>query len=208
VPEFETVLNQLNEMAQKGYYGRTYMSNDGSDEIESIATRKAAMVWGNPSAITQIRSEYPEVSDEYGLFLLRFLDNNTFPTNPNGPALFAYSGSRYPAEVKEFLKFITTPEMLQIKLDGCPEWTNIDVTVPVKQKYPPEEEALMATITDAQRNIQAVLQNGTKYTNDQWMEFGADMADMFLGRKTAKQVLQATDERRANIARSQSDPNW
>jgi raffinose/stachyose/melibiose transport system substrate-binding protein len=66
----------------------------------------------------------------------------------------------------------------------------------------------MAGITDQQKNIQAVLQTGTKYTNDQWMEFGADMASMFLGRMTAKEVLRATDERRANIARSQNDPAW
>jgi raffinose/stachyose/melibiose transport system substrate-binding protein len=208
VPDFVTVLNQLNEMAQKGYYGKFYMSNTGSDEVENLATRGAAMTMASPAMITQIRSEYPEVKDEYGLFLLRYLDNNTFPSNPSGPALFAYSGTKYPNEVKEFLRYYLSAESLQTRLDGNPEWTNLDVTVPIQQHYPPEEQAFMSQITDAQKNIQAVLQTGTKYTNDQWMEFGADMASMFLGKMTAKQVLQATDERRANIAKSQNDPNW
>jgi raffinose/stachyose/melibiose transport system substrate-binding protein len=122
--------------------------------------------------------------------------------------MFACAQTRYPNEVKEFFRFYTATENLQIKLDGTPEWTNIDVTVPVRQHWTKEEEVFMAGITDQQKNIQAVLQTGTKYTNDQWMEFGSDLASMFMGRMTAKQVLQATDERRANLARSQNDPAW
>jgi raffinose/stachyose/melibiose transport system substrate-binding protein len=206
--DFVTVLNQINEMAQKGYYGKFYMSNTGADEAEHFATRQAAMTINSPAVIARIRSEYPEATDEFGLFLLRFLDNNTFPTNPSGPALFAYSGTKYPGEVKEFFRFYTTPESLQAKLDGTSDWTNMDVTVPIQQHFTPEEEVFMAGISDAQKNIQSVLQTGTKYTNDQWMEFGADLASMFMGKMTAEEVLRATDERRANIARSQHDPAW
>ncbi|MDR1948064.1 MAG: ABC transporter substrate-binding protein [Spirochaetaceae bacterium] len=208
VADFETVLNQINSFAQKGYYGQYYMSNTGADQNEAFATRKAAIITASSAAISQIRTEYPETKDEFGLILLRFLDNNTFPTNPAGPALFACAQTKYPNEVKEFFRFMTTPQSLQTKLDGNPEWTNIDVTVPVQQHWTVEEEVFMKGITDTQKNIQAVLQTGTKYTNDQWMEFGADMASMFMGRMTAKQVLQATDERRANMARSQNDPAW
>ena len=208
VADFETVLNQINSFAQKGYYGRYYMSNTGDGQNESIATRKTAIIVSPSSAISQLRSEYPEFKDELGLILLRFLDNNTFPTNPSGPAMFGCAQTKYPNEVREFFRFYTTPESLQTKLDGTPEWTNIDVTTAIKQNWTKEEEAFMAGITDRQKNIQAVLQTGTKYTNDQWMEFGADLASLFMGRMTAKQVLQATDERRANIARSQDDPAW
>lgn len=208
VADFETVLNQINSFAQKGYYGRYYMSNTGADQNEAFATRQAAMVVAPSAAISQIRSEYPEFKDEMGICLLRFLDNNTFPSNPSGPAIFACAQTKYPDAVKEFFRFYTRPENLQIKLDGTAEWTNIDVTVPINQHWTKEEEAFMAGITDRQKNIQAVLQTGTKYTNDQWMEFGADLASMFMGRMTAKEVLQATDERRANIAGSQNDPAW
>lgn len=208
VEDFKTVLNQINEMAQLGYYGENYMSNTGNDNTDSVATRKAAMAFEGPGLITKIGSDYPEVTDEFGLFLLRFLDNDTYPSNPSGPALFGYSQSKYPDEVHEFFRFYTTPESLQAKLDGTPEWTSLDVTAPIKQNYPPAEEAFVATITDEQRNIQAVLQTGTKYTNDQWMDFGADLSSMFMGQMTAEDVLKATDERRANIAKSQGDPNW
>jgi raffinose/stachyose/melibiose transport system substrate-binding protein len=208
VPDFETVLNQINSFAQKGYYGDYYMSNTGADQNEAFATRQAAMITASSAAISQIRTEYPEFTDEMGLFLLRFLDNNTFPTNPSGPAVFACAQTKYPEAVKEFLRFYTRPENLQIKLDGNPEWTNLDVTVQVQQHWTKEEEAFMAGITDQQKNIQAVLQTGTKYTNDQWMEFGADLASMFMGKMTAREVLRATDERRGNIAKSQNDPAW
>jgi raffinose/stachyose/melibiose transport system substrate-binding protein len=208
VADFETVLNQINSFAQKGYYGRYYMSNTGDGQNEALATRDVAIITASSSAIAQIRDEYPEFKDEMGLILLRFLDNNTFPTNPSGPALFGCAQSRYVNEVKEFFRFLTTTENLQIKLDGTPEWTNIDVTAPVRQHWVREEEEFMAGITDEQKNIQAVLQTGTKYTNDQWMEFGADLSSLFMGRMTARQVLQAVDERRANIARSQNDPAW
>ena len=208
VEEFVTVLNQINEMVQLGYYGEHYMSNVGNDSVAALATRQAAMAFEGPGTIAKIEDEYPEITDEYGLFLLRFLDNDTFPTNPSGPALFAYADSKFPAEVKEFFRFYTTVESLQEKLDGTPEWTNLDVTVDIKQNYPPAEDAFMSGITDAQKNIQAVLQTGTKYTNDQWMDFGADLSSMFMGEMTAEEILIATDERRANIAKSQGDPNW
>jgi raffinose/stachyose/melibiose transport system substrate-binding protein len=184
------------------------MSNTYDGTIDAIANRRVGIITESSGIIMQIRNDYPQFRDELGMFLLRFLDNNTFPTNPSGPAMFACSQTKYPNEVKEFFRFYTRPENIQIRLDGNPKTTNLDVTVPIRQHWTREEEAFMANVTDAQKNVQAVLQTGTKYTNDQWMEFGADLASMFMGRMNARQVLQATDERRANIARSQNDQAW
>lgn len=209
VEDFHTVLNQLKEMVDLGYYGKNYMANTNSEETENIAMRQAAMAIASPGLISAIHEQYPEVTDEYGMYLLPFLDNDTYPTNPSGPAMFGYAETKYPAEVEEFFRFYTTTQSLQAKLDGTPNWTNLDVTdEDIVQHWLPEEEAFMATITEAQKSIQSVLQTGTKYTNDQTEAFGTDIAAMFIGDMTAEEVLAAVDERRANIAKSQSDPNW
>ena len=53
-----------------------------------------------------------------------------------------------------------------------------------------------------------VLQNGTKYTNDFWMEFGADMISLCQGSIEANEVLKNMDANRAKDAIAAGDPAW
>ena len=53
-----------------------------------------------------------------------------------------------------------------------------------------------------------VLQNGTKYTNDYWMDFGADMISFCQGSMEANDVLKNMDANRAESAKTAGDPAW
>ncbi|MGC8718092.1 MAG: ABC transporter substrate-binding protein [bacterium] len=200
------VLKQMKETADLGFYGKDFLANDGTKAVELLGTRKVAMTLGNPGLETQIRQAHPECKDEFGLFLIPYADNQTYPFNPNGPARFAYKMGKYINEVKQYFEFLTRKDNLQYKLDNTPEWTNIDVTVDIKQRWLPMEKELMRKIPHSKYKL--ILQSGVKYFNEQWMEVGKDIEALYIGAITPEQILKNIDERREKMAKAQSDPAW
>ena len=53
-----------------------------------------------------------------------------------------------------------------------------------------------------------MLQNGTKYTNDYWMQFGQDMIEFVQGGIDANEVLSRMDGYRAEAAANVGDEAW
>ena len=202
-----TVLNQFKELSDKGYYGDDWIGTDSTNLANNLGDRSSAMAMANSSYIKQIQEETGS-ADEYGLFILPFADNNFFPTNPAGPTMFGYSGATNPELVKEFFRFVATTESLQEILDNSPQYTNLDVTDEgLQNHWIPEEEEFMASITDAQM-VTSVLQTGTRYTNDYWMDFGADMVAYCQGTMEANDVLKNMDANRAEAAKVAGNPDW
>ena len=81
------------------------------------------------------------------------------------------------------------------------------MNVDIEQHWLPEEEAFIATIP-AEKMECCVLQNGTKYTNDYWMDFGQDMIEYVQGGIEANDVLARMDGYRAQAAANVGDPAW
>lgn len=201
------VLNQYKELSDAGYFGEDWIGTDSTNMSNEFGDRNVAMAMANSSYIKQIKED-TGTEDEFGLFLLPLGDNAFFPTNPGGPTMFGYAGSAHPDLVKEFFNFVTTTESLQEILDNSPAYTNIDVTDKnVQQKWLPEEEEFMATLTPDQLKY-GVLQTGTKYTNAYWMDFGADMVSFCLGEIDANTVLKNMDANRAEAAKAAGDTAW
>ena len=90
--------------------------------------------------------------------------------------MFGYSGAKDVNLVKEFFNFVCTKESLQEILDNSPAYTNLDVTVEIDQHWLPAEKEFVDAIP-TEKMAYSVLQTGTKYTNDYWMQFGSDMVD-------------------------------
>jgi len=59
-----------------------------------------------------------------------------------------------------------------------------------------------------EKMVTPVLQTGTKYTNDYWMDFGADMIAFCQGSMDANDVLKNLDENRAESAELAGDEGW
>ncbi|MDD2969349.1 MAG: carbohydrate ABC transporter substrate-binding protein, partial [Lachnospiraceae bacterium] len=122
--------------------------------------------------------------------------------------MFGYNGSEHPELVKEFFKFVCSTESLQEILDNSPAYTNLDVNDDaLTQKWLPEEEEFMASMDESKMGT-AVLQTGTKYTNDYWMDFGADMVSFCQGQMEANDVLKNMDTNRAEAAKVAGDAAW
>lgn len=200
------VLTQMKELSDNGYFGKDWIGTDSSNMNNIMGERQAAMVMANPGQIAAIK-DATGTSDEYGLFLIPLGDNQNYPTNPSGPAMFANKNTKYPEEVKMYYEFLTRQENLQYMLDNSPTWTNLDVTLPIDQHYIPEEEDLMTRV-DKSKMSTPVLQTGVKYVNEQWMDVGKDMISYFMNQITAKDVLINLDERRNEMGTVQGNPDW
>ena len=160
----------------------------------------------NSSFIRKIKED-TGTSDEFGMFLIPLGDNSWYPTNPAGPTMFGDKGTEHEELVKAFVQFVCTSERLQEILDNSPQYTTLDVNTDIEQHWLPEETEFINTVDPDKMGVM-VLQNGTKYTNDFWMEFGADMISFCQGSMDANDVLKNMDANRARDAKAAGDPAW
>ncbi len=201
------VLNQFKELSDLGYFGEDWIGSNSTNMVNLFADRKIGMAMANSSYIQQIKDE-TDSTDDYGLFLIPLADNKYFPTNPAGPTMFGYKGTENEDLVKEFFSFVTETQSLQEILDNSPAYTNIHVNDDaVNQHWLPEEKEFIDSIP-ADLMVTPVLQSGTKYTNDFWMDFGADMVAFCQGTMSANDVLKNMDANRAQAAKIAGDSNW
>ena len=201
------VLNEFKELSDAGYFGEDWIGTDSTNLTNEFGDRNIAMAMANSSYIQQIKDD-TGTEDEFGMFLIPLGDNTWYPTNPGGPTMFGYKGTEHEDLVKEFFNFVTTTESLQEILDNSPAYTNVDMNDDaIEQHWLPEEEEFLATVDDSKKSV-SVLQTGTKYTNDYWMQFGQDMVAFCQGEMEANDVLANMDTNRAEAAKTVGDANW
>ena len=201
------VLNEFKELSDAGYFGEDWIGTDSTNLTNEFGDRNIAMAMANSSYIQQIKDD-TGTEDEFGMFLIPLGDNTWYPTNPAGPTMFGYKGTEHEDLVKEFFNFVTTTESLQEILDNSPTYTNVDMNDDaIEQHWLPEEEEFLATVDDSKKSV-SVLQTGTKYTNDYWMQFGQDMVAFCQGEMEANDVLANMDTNRAEAAKTVGDANW
>ena len=201
------VLNEFKELSDAGYFGEDWIGTDSTNLTNEFGDRNIAMAMANSSYIQQIKDD-TGTEDEFGMFLIPLGDNTWYPTNPAGPTMFGYKGTEHEDLVKEFFNFVTTTESLQEILDNSPAYTNVDMNDDaIEQHWLPEEEEFLATVDDSKKGV-SVLQTGTKYTNDYWMQFGQDMVAFCQGEMEANDVLKNMDTNRAEAAKTVGDENW
>ena len=201
------VLNEFKELSDAGYFGEDWIGTDSTNLTNEFGDRNIAMAMANSSYIQQIKDD-TGTEDEFGMFLIPLGDNTWYPTNPAGPTMFGYKGTEHEDLVKEFFNFVTTTESLQEILDNSPAYTNVDMNDDaIEQHWLPEEEEFLAPVDDSKKSV-SVLQTGTKYTNDYWMQFGQDMVAFCQGEMEANDVLANMDTNRAEAAKTVGDANW
>jgi len=201
------VLTQFKELSDLGYFGEDWIGTGSTNMANEFGDRTIAMAMANSSFIQQIKDD-TDSADEFGLFLIPLGDNTWYPTNPAGPTMFGYKGTTHEDLVRAFFSFVTTTESLQSILDNSPAYTNLHVNdSKVIQHWLPAEDEFIKSIP-AEKMVYSVLQTGTKYTNDYWMNFGADMVAFCQGTLSADQVLANMDANRAASAKLAKDPAW
>lgn len=206
VADLETALNQLKELADKGYFGDNYLSDEYADFPMYLGTGEFAMTICKPGEIASIveASEGAYTADDFGMFLIPLLDNDVLNQHPCGPTRFVYSGSEHIEEAKQYLEYITTQDSVQSMIDNAPKIENLPFDVGQTPSYTEATEEFLGSFEKSG----VVFQDSIKYLNPQWTELSQDIVSLFIGDMTAKEVLEQIDTRRATQAEAAGDEAW
>lgn len=206
VPELKEALDQLNELAQSGYFGDNYLSDAYSDTAMYMGSGEFAMTMDKPGQI----STYAEASggtyteDDFGMFLVPLMDNDILNVHPVGPTRFVYSGSEHIEEAEQYLDYITSADSVQYMIDNETKIENLPYDVGQTPSYSAATEEFLNSF----EKQGTVFQDTIKYLNPQWTELTQDIVSMFIGDMTSEDVLNAIDERRATQAEAAGDELW
>ena len=198
------LIEQIKEMADLGYWGDNYMSNEYADAAKAIAEGECAMTIANQGFPTELNAAYPEFpAEDIGFFVMPLCDNQVLNMNPVGPTRFIFSGSDKIDAAKQYLAFIADPENLQYLIDNVPKFNTLPFTG-VKDVYSAEISAFYAAYPDHG----TVYQTCVKYVNPQWMEIGKELVAVIQGDQSADDMLKNIDRNRADQAAAAQDPAW
>ena len=85
-------VDQLNTLAQNGYFGDNYMSDEFADAEGYMAKGEFAMCNLKPGSINKIvesdLNTAGYTADDFGLFVLPICDNQVLNIHPTGPSRF------------------------------------------------------------------------------------------------------------------------
>lgn len=203
IPELQTIISQLKECADLGFYGDNYLSNSVENAKEAIAKGKAAMFISESAWRNEVKADFPDFDiNKLGIFVMPWGDNQAIGVNPASNAYFINKNGKHVEEAKKFFDFLAKPENLQKRLDGQPGLSEL-CWPEIKSKYSKEDQAYIDSL---QKGM--VVQAGVKYIDSQWMDVGKDLEAMYTGSLTPKQVLETIMNRRKEQAQLQKDPDW
>lgn len=199
-----TILEQMQEMVDLGFWGDNYMSNEYANSAKSIASGEYAMTVANQGFGNEVEAAGGDLKvDDIGYFVIPLADNQTMNVNPSGPARFVYSGSKYANEAKMYLEYIASDESLAYLTENVSKFNKLPYTnAPIGYVGPVKE------FYEAYSKQATVYQTAVKYVNPQWMEMGASLSAMFVGEMTPEDVLAEIDKLRAEQAKAASDEAW
>lgn len=202
VPELLTVIQQLKECADLGYYGNDYLSNSVENAKEAMASGQYAMFIAETGWKDEVKTDFPDSTPEFGQFVMPWANNQVIGVNPASNAYFINKDSKYIEEAKQFFAFLARPENLQKRLEGQPGlkevcWPEIDGL------YTEEEQTYIDSLDKG-----TVVQVAVNYIDSQWMDVGKDLETMYMGAATPEDVLQIIIDRRDEQAKLQKDPAW
>lgn len=206
VPEFKKALDQLNGLAQKGYFGDNYLSDEYADIPAIMGSGEYAMGIAKPGSIAEIAeaSGGTYTEEDFGMFLIPTLDNDVLNEHPCGPSRFIYSGSKHIDEAKQYLEYITTKDSIQHMIDNEAKVENLPYDAGQQPAYSESTQEFLDSFDKAG----VVFQDSIKYLNPQWGELGQDIVSMFIGDMTSEDVLKQIDTRRATQAEAAGDEAW
>lgn len=204
IPEALTLVKQFKEIGQN-YQGDAYMSNEFAAAAAEMANGNYAMVVNRPAFALEIEQNFPDATygsaDDFGAFVIPYLDNSVRNINPQGPTRFIYSGSEHIEECKLYLNFLA--ENMQTFIDEEPTFTSLpfDGTTPNLSNV---ENEFFAKYEETG----AVMQAAVSYVDPQWMDIAKDVQSLYIDEITPEDFLANIDARRAEQAKQVGDPAW
>lgn len=200
----KTAVDQIKEMADKGYWGENYMADVYADQPAKMASGEYAMTVANQGLPQQVADLNAGLTaDDIGFFVIPLADNQMLNVNPVGPTRFIYSGSENMDAAKQYLAFLAQPENLQYMIDNVAKFQSLPFSG-VTPKY----AGTVKDFYDMYADKGTVLQTAVKYVNPQWMEIGKELVSVIQGTEDDLAMLGNMDKNRADQATAAQDAAW
>ena len=202
--QMRTILTQIKDMVDRGYWGDNYMSNQHADAPAAIASGEYAMVVYNQGLGAEVNAVDSSIDvDDIGYFVMPLCDNQSLNVNYCGPSRFIYSGSKNIDAAKKYLEFIASEESLSYLTENVGKFNQLPFS-----NAPSAYSDVVQDFYDRYPEKVAVFQASVKYFNPAWMDMGSDISAMLLGEMTPDEVLESIDKLRAEQAKAASDEAW
>lgn len=203
VPELLTIIEQLKEFADLGFYGDNFLSNSVENAKEAMASGEAAMFISESAWRNEVKADFPDFDvNKLGIFTMPWGDNQTIGVNPASNAYFINKNSKNTDAALKFFEFLARPENLQKRLDGQPGLSEV-CWPEIEGRYSKEDQAYIDSLEKG-----TVVQAAVKYVDSQWMDVGKDLEAMYTGAITPEEVVQTIVNRRKEQAQLQKDEYW
>lgn len=200
----KTAIDQIKEMADKGYWGENYMADVYADQPAKMASGEYAMTVANQGLPQQVADLNAGLTaDDIGFFVIPLADNQMLNVNPVGPTRFIYSGSANVEAAKQYLAFLAQPENLQYMVDNVAKFQNLPYS-----GLTPKYAGTVKDFYDMYSEKGTVLQTAVKYVNPQWMEIGKEIVSVIQGMQDDVTMLSNIDKNRADQATAAQDAAW
>lgn len=200
VEGLNTIIHQMNEFAELGFYGEDYLSNNIEEDMAHFAAGECAIVLNTQGWGEMIQEEYPEMEGKIGFFVMPWNDNQVLGVNPSGGGIFGYKKTEHEAEVRQFINYISSPEVLQKYHEGNPNSMELGFEG-IEAKYPQEYLDYFDSLEK-----EMVMQVGVTYVDPNWNAIGKDIEAMYAGMMTPEEVLEGISQKRLDSAILQNDP--
>lgn len=197
-----TVLKQMNEFAELGFYGEDYLSNTAESDVTEFGEGRVAMTIAAQGFGAKVADSYPEMENNVGIFQIPFGDSDVLGINASSGAYFINAKGEHVEEALEFFRFLAEPENLQYRQDNNPEEMGL-CWPEITPEYPEEINEYIDSLKSG-----TVLQVGVKYIDPQFMDIGKDIEAMYTGAMTPEQVMENISQRRDEQAKLQKDEAW
>ena len=200
VEEFVLCLEQLKELADKGYFGETFMSDTWTRATEALGTGKYAMFLGYTSWQMEVLRDYPDsVAENYRMFPspIGAKGNTTvFGTSAGGVVQVAIKDGENVDAVRQWFNYKTRPDVLNKYYAMRDDLGN--PSFPEVQKEP---TVGLASMTEAVNgNFKPDGATGILFWD--MMGNGAEIQSLLVGAITPRQVLANIDANRAKTAKA------
>lgn len=200
----KTAVEQIKEMADKGYWGENYMADVYADQPAKMASGAYAMTVANQGLPQQVEELNAGLTaDDIGFFVIPLADNQMLNVNPVGPTRFIYSGSENIEAAMQYLAFLAQPENLQYMVDNVAKFQNLPYS-----GLTPKYAGTVKEFYDMYSTKGTVLQTAVKYVNPQWMEIGKEIVSAIQNMQDVTTMLNNLDKNRADQASAAQDAAW
>ena len=203
IPELIEIIREIKECWDLGFFTEDATSRTVEEAKEAFYFGQCAMFVGEIAWIHEVKSSFAEFDESTaGIFVMPWGGNQVVGVNPASNALFISKRSAHIEEAKEFFAFLARKENLQKRLEGEPRLSEL-CWPQIHGGYSDEVLEFLDGLPKA-----PVVQIAVNYIDNQWMDIGKDIENMFKGTLTPDDVLALMMERRRNQAVSGGDPGW